>query len=205
MTSADYGFEAGELTRNPFDPNAISDPVFQAESNRSASYDLDFLNLGGGFRIGAEISKRFSTEVAFRVYVLGRYDGTGDLGNHGLVFIHSFQHNDPAFHVPGCGGVVPCGLVDVDLQTRDLQVEQASSRSRGLDASVSFDYRITDWFGVAAGLHRSFVRSVGGEEKRIVGGFNTCNLDLAAGTPPPPSTRLLAECGALNKAELISD
>src|SRR5262249_33462962 len=101
-TRTHYDFHTGVLTADPFDPNAPTDPVFTANSNSPASYNMNFLNLGGGFRIGGTITKKLAYDVSFVTFFLGRYDGTGFLTDHGLPFVHTGDHQDRNFHVPGC-------------------------------------------------------------------------------------------------------
>src|SRR5262249_10766138 len=100
-------------------------------------------------------------------------------------FVHTGDHQDRNFHVPGCDSDPntpnpPCGLVDADLSTKPLTVEQRSSRSRGLNTAVNFEYDLFGWFGVAAGYRRDFLRPVGGSEKRVyhTKGFPAENGDI---------------------------
>lgn len=198
-TRTHYDFEAGVQKLGRFiDPNFLTfrpivDPLFTAKSNFPASYNMNFLNLGAGFKIGGQISKKLSVDLKFVTSLFGRYDGTGFLTNHGLPFVHSPLHRAPDLHVPGCvtdlgnPNTPDCGLVDSDLQTSHLKVKQHSSRSRGFNLDVNLDYSINDWLGVAAGYRRNFARSVGGEEKRT----------FDPGIPP--------ERGDLDRAALLSD
>jgi len=208
-TRAAYEFESGVETRNPFDPNVLTDPVFTAFSNSRARYFMDFLNLGGGFKVGGKIGKKLTVDVKAVAYVFGRYRGEGRLPHHGLPFVHSPNHIDPRFHVPGCQNdtdpnTPPCGLVDADLNTSQLTVHQKSEKSRGLNSIVTFDYSVTEWFGVEAGYRRTFVRSTGGSEVRVFNGPGSCNIPGSKATMLPPGT-FLPDCGDLDKAEILAD
>jgi len=207
--SADYTFDAGRVSRDPFTLAPLGDPVFISGANNHSSYNLDFSTLGGGFKVGGEISKRFAASFQAVTSIFGRYDGTGDLANHGLPLLHTPGHQDPAFHVPGCvvdldPNTPLCGLVDADLTTSRLRVTQSSSKVRSIDLSAVFEYTMNRWFGVTAGFQRSIVRSIGGVEKRVFNGPSTCDFPSAKLTNLPPGSHL-PECGDLEKAELIAD
>jgi hypothetical protein len=207
-TRAAYEFESGVETHDPFDPNVLTDPVFTAFSNSRARYFMNFLNLGGGFKVGGKIGKKINVDAKVVAYVFGRYSGEGRLPHHGLPFVHTSSHVDPRFHVPGCftdnnPSTPPCGLVDVDLNTSDLTVHQKSEKSRGLNSVVTFDYSLTDWFGIEAGYRRTFVRSSGGTEVRVFSGPGSC--DIPKSTTMLPPGKFLPDCGDLNKAEILAD
>ncbi|HZE88898.1 MAG TPA: hypothetical protein VE404_05080 [Verrucomicrobiae bacterium] len=208
-TRAHYDFHTGIERFSPWDPNVLIDPVFLAKSNLPASYDMNFLNLGAGFKIGGEITKKLSFDVSAVLLFFGRYNGEGDLTGHGLPFVHSAQHLNPAFHVPGCANdndpsTPSCGLIDTDLNTSQLRVQQHASRSRGLDTGIKFAYAFNDWLGIEGGWRRSLVRSVGGTEDRVFNGPQRCNVGSNRVTQLPPGT-FISECGDLDKAELIGD
>ncbi|MBI3448408.1 MAG: hypothetical protein HY049_05760 [Acidobacteria bacterium] len=208
-TRAHYDFHSGIERFSPWDPNVLIDPVFLAKASRPASYDLNFLNLGAGFRIGGEITKKLTFEVGAVLHVFGRYTGNGDLTGHGLPFVHSAQHVNPAFRVYGCvndndPNTPGCGLLDADLHTSQLRVEQHSAKSRGLDTGLKFAYAFNDLLGIEGGWRRSLVRSVGGTETRVFNGPQTCNIGSNRLLQLPPGT-FVPECGDLDKAELIGD
>jgi len=186
--AARYRFDAGRLTDNPFDPNTLSAPQFDAFGSSPANYALDYEALLGGVRIGGRISKRFSVEGMLAPILFARYEGRADLGLHGLLFVHgqrsSLVHLDPRFHVPNCNSTDTnpnnnCGLVDTELQVLPVKVEQKSNRARGLALDLNMDINLTENFGVLVGYHRQDYRSVGGTEKRLFAGdaFAGCQPD----------------------------
>ena len=188
-SEADYTFNAGGITSNPFDPNAFFAPRFDPLGLAQASYDTSFETLLAGVRLFVGLTPKLSLESTFAPTWFGRYEGIGDLGPHGIVFIHdqTSVHRDPIFHTKNCDSddplttTPPCeGLVDSDLRNPSLEVRHKSSRARGLRLDMNLDYRISDAFGIRFAYLRQDFRSVGGTENRIFGD------DAAAGCTGPP-------------------
>jgi hypothetical protein len=176
---AEYAFQGGEISANPFDASVFKTPRFDPFGRFPASYDMEFQTLSAGLRLGTKISERFALDLTVLPVWFGRFEGIGDLGDHGLSFAHRGDtvHTSPIFNTPNCDdddpaqiGTPACtGLVDGDLLNPSLTVEHDSNRGAGLRLDLNIDVRLTKLFGIAFGYHRQDYRSIGGEEKRLFG------------------------------------
>ena len=225
-SNADYRYAAGDLTGNPFRPFALSDPNFTAAAGAAASYAFDFENLAVGARFSGLLSKRLNLDVTVAPVVFSRFEGEADLGPHGLVFVHNALHMDPNFDQRSCvqddadpntplcikpkqvrsrppcvlndqdPNTPECGLVEADLSTNRGRVEQQASRGRALNLDLNVDYKFTNWFGIAVGMKRHDVRSLGGTEKRLFGVDSAdCSKD---------NLKNEVECGDLVQSKIIA-
>jgi hypothetical protein len=202
-TSAEYAFDAGELTENPFNPDTLNpafgfDPLGRAPAN----YDLDYTLLLTGVRFGGHINDRFSLEGTFTPVFLGRCEGTADFGPHGTTFGHTPGGGGlhrPVFSSPGADP--NGGVVEADLRVPEMQVEQESNRVSGLKVGLNTYVNIKDWLTLDFGYYRNFVRSVGGKETRRFSEHALANC--------PPNFSGQPKCrtdrGNLLNASLVSD
>lgn len=178
---AEYDFPAGVLAGNPFLFTVLDDPTFLAGSSAPASYEFLFDNFVTGAKVGGKIGDKMTIEGTFAPTFFSHFEGTGDLGPHGLFFT-----------------IVPPS--NLDLAAADGGLRQQSHRGRGLDLDVNVDYAFNHWFGINGGVDWGFSRSTGGVEKRTYAGATT-SCDRG---PNSPLGSPGAVCGDLGQAKVVS-
>jgi len=205
----DYLFRVGEMTANPFEPPAFFLPRFDPYGMAWGTYEMGFERLLIGARLGWKIAERWTLEAMIAPTLMAKFDGTADLGGHGIAFEHKqgSAHTQPVFHVYNCDSddndpTTPdcAGLVDGDLLNPSLMVQQESDDGAGIDLGLNVDYFFSDLFGLSFGYKYQHYRSKGGSEERIFGD------DVAAGCPLSPTAgpACTDEEGDLGKAAIVT-
>lgn len=194
-TEADYSFDNGRTLNNPFDAPAFNPSFgFDPRGIESASFDMSFRTLMAGVRFGGELGERFSLEGEFLPTWFGRYEGTADLGRHGTALAHTpgVAHN----RIDNPKGAGLGVITQFDLFSPTVEIEQDSSRARGLKVGLNSYVILFDWLTLDFGFERNYLRSVGGTESRIYSDEDIAGCPQPVATDPNGNPVTLApNCG----------
>lgn len=158
QSETDYTFQAGEITRDPFNASAFNPALgFDPRGRSDASFNFKYTSLQAGVRMGGAVNDKFSLEGTFLPMWFGRYRGEANLGPHGTALDHPLGINHAKSRA---------AIIANDLFAPVVDVTQKSNRVRGLTVGLNSNIMVKDWLTLDVGFDRTFTRSIGGTEVR---------------------------------------